>query len=283
MKILLALIICCLVAACQSAPNTNAPAKPSIPPDLKISLERGPGFGTYRKYTVTIYSDGQVVFGKEERGTFHNTPFSVNQEQLQQLIEAIESSNFFALNVSDTFAFDVPSAAITIVMNGQSKRIWHSGYSCNTSFSDAPQDLCDLEDLIDEVTGAEWLQGGLLPTATPVSDSSSDEIVIVGRMKSIQSVPGCGIVYWSAVAEYTDLQVISGTYPYDVVYVIHGCPEIKRNEYAQGSGNLESFTVGDYHELHLTKENAYHTMDHSNGPYPKDHLYFSRVVNLYRQ
>ena len=109
----------------------------------------------------------------------------------------------------------------------------------------------------------------------------SDEVVIVGRLASIQATPGCGLVHFSAVAEYTDLRVISGTYPYDTVYVMHGCPELTRRQYAQGSGDLESFNVGDYHELHLTKENVYHTMEHSNGPYPKDRLYFSRVVNLH--
>ncbi len=118
---------------------------------------------------------------------------------------------------------------------------------------------------------------------TPRLTYPSADLVIVGRLASIQNTPGCGVIHWSTVAEYTDLQVISGKYPYDVVYVIHGCPELKRSEYAQGSGDLESFNVGDYHELHLTKGNVYHTMDYSDEPYPKDRLYFCRVVNLYKK
>jgi hypothetical protein len=92
-----------------------------------------------------------------------------------------------------------------------------------------------------------------LSACTPASPTN--EIVIVGRLESIQDTPGCGIFHWSAVAKYTDLQITSGIYPYDVVYVMHGCPELKRSEYAKDSGDLESFNVGDYHELHLTKQN----------------------------
>jgi len=121
----------------------------------------------------------------------------------------------------------------------------------------------------------------VVSACTPAAPS--DEVVIVGRLESIQPTVDCGIVHASAIAKYTDLQVINGTYPYDTVYVIHGCPKSKRSDYSPGSGNLESFKVGDYHELHLTKENVYHTMDYPNAPYPKDRLYFSRVVNLYRQ
>ncbi len=119
--------------------------------------------------------------------------------------------------------------------------------------------------------------------STVVSTDPPQDLMIVGRLVSILDTPGCGIVHWSAVAEYTDLQVINGTYPYNVIYVIHGCPELKRSEYAKGSGDLESFNVGDYHELHLTKENVYQTMKLLNDPHPSDQLYFCREVNLYKK
>ena len=48
-----------------------------------------------------------------------------------------------------------------------------------------------------------------------------------------------------------------GQYLKDTIYVVHGCPEIARNEYAKGSGNLASFQVGDYHILHLTSQNVF--------------------------
>jgi hypothetical protein len=283
MKIILVIFVCGILAACQSTPSPMTSRQPFIPSDLKITLERGPCRKGCPEYTVTINSNGQVIFGEEKPDALRNTPFIANQEQLQQLVEAIETSNFFALRVPQTIAGkDISSTAITIMLNGQSRHIEHQN-SCNTRYNDALQELCDLEELIDGVTGANGLQGGLAFTPTPPPTSPSNKVVLIGQLLSIQDAPDCGIVHWSAVAEYTDLQIISGTYPYDVVYVIHGCPELKRSEYAQGSGDLESFNVGDYHELHLTRENVYHTMDHSNELYMKDRLYFSKVVNLYKQ
>ena len=83
------------------------------------------------------------------------------------------------------------------------------------------------------------------------------DLVIVGRLDYISTPPGCGYIHFGAVAEYSDLKIVNGKYPYDTIYVIHGCPELARSEYAKGSGTLTSFRVGDYHVLHLTLQNVY--------------------------
>lgn len=87
--------------------------------------------------------------------------------------------------------------------------------------------------------------------------SRTDELIIVGRLKYISSPPACGIISSAAIAEYTDLKILSGKYSKDSIYVVHGCPEMKRSEFVQNSGSLDVFHVGNYHILHLTLKNIY--------------------------
>jgi len=89
-------------------------------------------------------------------------------------------------------------------------------------------------------------------------------------LKQISTPPGCGEFLFGAVAEYTNLKILNGQYFKDTIYVVHGCPEIPRNNYANGSGNLAFFQVGDYHILHLTSENVFtiEIIDSSNMQLP---------------
>jgi hypothetical protein len=95
------------------------------------------------------------------------------------------------------------------------------------------------------------------PTASPTPAPVSVELVLTGRLSNISKPPYCGYVFSGAIAEYTDLQVLSGSYPSDTIYVVHGCPEMPRNEYSAESGTLTSFETGDYHLLFLTTENVF--------------------------
>lgn len=54
-----------------------------------------------------------------------------------------------------------------------------------------------------------------------------------------------------AVAEYVDVRVLDGEYSSQKILVIHGCPEIPRDNYAADAGDVEEFRAGDYHELKL--------------------------------
>lgn len=91
---------------------------------------------------------------------------------------------------------------------------------------------------------------------TPIFESS--DFVIVGRLERISSPQAaCGILHIGAIAEYTNLKILNGKYSEDKIYVVHGCPELARNEYADNSGSLISFHEGDYHILHLTSQNIF--------------------------
>ncbi len=88
-------------------------------------------------------------------------------------------------------------------------------------------------------------------------------------------------MHLGTVAEYSDLTVLSGEYTDTVIFVAHGCPTLSRKEYAEGSGDLESFEVGDYHELYLTTQNIRNIEYIFGAESLKKPLYFCRVVNLY--
>jgi hypothetical protein len=84
-----------------------------------------------------------------------------------------------------------------------------------------------------------------------------NDFEIVAKLVDIHERAGCGVIHYGGIAEYTDIRVLKGKYSQQKVYVIHGCTEIKRTNYVKGSGNLESFQIGDYHKLNLTLQNIY--------------------------
>jgi len=191
MKIIAVIIICVALIACQSDLTSPEPVKTPIPPDLEISLERGPCYGTCPIYKVTVDNHGQVYFVGKRFVAFQSMMSTVSQEQLQRLIEAIESSNYFTLPESYArLATDLPSATTIITMNGKSKRIWHYGLHCNPEYDSAPQALCDLENLIDEVTGTRaWVIGE--PTETVTSTPSYPASLLTPDAKILNEQWNC--------------------------------------------------------------------------------------------
>jgi len=112
------------------------------------------------------------------------------------------------------------------------------------------------------------------------------DLVIVGRLERIAQSPNCGHLYCGAIAKYSGIRIIQGTFDSQVIYVIHGCPELRRSEFAKGSGNLEAFHVGDYHRLELSKINIYKigsifdADSTGNIEHPDSLTYYSGTVDL---
>ena len=82
-------------------------------------------------------------------------------------------------------------------------------------------------------------------------DVEGGVLVLVGRLTHIAASPGCGGYHFGGVATYTDLEIVEGEYQHRSVEIIHGCPELSREDYAEGSGDLREFRAGDYHRLTL--------------------------------
>jgi hypothetical protein len=160
MKNLYWLFLCLGIGACISACHAQQPSM-STYPDLVITMQRGPCFGTCPVYVLTIYGDGRVIY----EGTFSvavegTQNARIEAEQIQALVTAFEDANFFGLR--DNYAVpatDLPSVDISITINGRSKKIRHYGMlSCNGELDSAAQELCDLEHNIDAiVNSSQWV------------------------------------------------------------------------------------------------------------------------------
>lgn len=98
--------------------------------------------------------------------------------------------------------------------------------------------------------------------------------------------PPCVHFHWGVVAQYSTLNVVEGSYSSDKVYVIHGCPEVKRTVYSERAGNLQAFHIGDLHRLRLTRMNIFKigTIVDSDSSgrieHPDDQTYFAKTVDL---
>jgi hypothetical protein len=160
MKNLRGLSICLVIGACISACHAQQPSTPRYP-DLVITMQRGPCFGTCPVYLLTIYGDGRVIYEGQYFVTVEGIrKAKLEAEQIQALVTAFEHANFFGLR--DNYAApatDLPSVDISITINGRSQKIRHYGMlTCNGELDSAPQELCDLENKIDAiVNSSQWV------------------------------------------------------------------------------------------------------------------------------
>ena len=158
-SMLLLLLTSC---ASQSTPQDPTP----IPEDIEIFLERGPCFGACPVYSVTIQSDGTVLYqGVRFVEQDVEVQSSISQADLNRLVDAFEEAKFFdfedAYNdsvegICKEFLTDASFVTISITIDGTSKQVNH--YTGCRGFRDEAE-LIALEDLIDEVVNTEqWIK-----------------------------------------------------------------------------------------------------------------------------
>jgi Domain of unknown function (DUF6438) len=131
--------------------------------DFKVTLERGVCFGACPAYSVTISGDGKVVYeGISFVDIVGAQQATIQADKVAVLLDRIESVDFFALD--DEYlasATDLPSKTISLTMNGLTKQVLHYGGDCDADFDPAPPEICEIENLIDEVAGTQqWVSGG---------------------------------------------------------------------------------------------------------------------------
>jgi hypothetical protein len=154
MKKLFLLILCLSVAAC--IPLTPTPAYP----DLQITLERTPCFGTCPFYQLTIDGNGDVTYeGKDFVAVEGTRTTRIDSAKVQELVTAFEDANFFSLEDEYRMpATDLPTVITSITLNGRSKRVLHYGLDCRGG-EPAPDELCELEQKIDEIVNSDqWVK-----------------------------------------------------------------------------------------------------------------------------
>ena len=132
-----------------------------IPSDAKIVLKRGLCNGQCPSYTLTILSDGKVIYeGEQYVRVVGRQETIVPTEKLAELIKNIEKINFLDLaeqakNPNCSYTTDMPSTEVLIALNGRVDSLKH-GLKCYEEDFFRPFD--DLAKSIDEaVDSQQWV------------------------------------------------------------------------------------------------------------------------------
>jgi hypothetical protein len=145
----------------------------------QLALERTECFGMCPAYRLTVSGSGDVRY---EGLNFVETKGQVDDrlsgQQVNDLIAAINECNFFALRESyqgeidgcPEVCSDMPSAIISVTVEGKTKRIQHylgcTERSRDHSVIPHPLKLYNLENRVDEIVGTKrWIKG----TPTPAT------------------------------------------------------------------------------------------------------------------
>ena len=167
--ILLLLILSCGFAdqgAAAAAPRPAPPAQNAKAADPIIILERHSGYwGMSPEYKIVIHADGGVLYvGKKNVATVGEAKGRIPAEELQRLLKAFESVNYFALlgeygesGNCPTYVTDGPRAYTWVKVGGREKSVLHDD-GCRDGGPDGlvyfPKGLTALERLIDSVAGS---------------------------------------------------------------------------------------------------------------------------------
>jgi uncharacterized protein DUF6438 len=130
---------------------------------VRITLERGPCFGTCPVYSVTLDGSGAVLFeGRRFVADTGISTASVPRARIDSLVAELTTGGYFDFAERYIagepgcvqYATDLPSVITEVRARGQSKRIEHD-HGC----MEAPKALTALEGRIDSVAGvARWIR-----------------------------------------------------------------------------------------------------------------------------
>jgi hypothetical protein len=160
-----------LAAACAgpaspgpaAAGPTAAAGQTAADSAVRITLERGPCFGTCPVYSVTLDGTGAVLF--EGRRFVADTGISTGHvpvARIDSLVADLAAGGYFDFADRyaagepgcERYATDLPSVITEVRAGGRSKRIAHD-HGC----MEAPEALTALEGRIDSVAGvARWIR-----------------------------------------------------------------------------------------------------------------------------
>lgn len=123
--------------------------------EVALTLSRTPCFGTCPVYTVTIYTDGTVVYEGENFVDITGTQsYEIDPEIVQQLVDGFADAGYFEWNdeYTEMLVSDMPSVITSVTRDGETKQITRYGGD-----SSAPLMLAYLETWLDlMVNTAQW-------------------------------------------------------------------------------------------------------------------------------
>jgi hypothetical protein len=134
---------------------------------VAVTLERGPCLGACPVYSVTVYTDGTVIFnGERFTDAEGEHTAQIESEAVEQLIAGFEAAGFFEWEDEYTHMLvtDLPYITITVTREGETKTIRHY-----TGDPDAPLALPYLEAWVDYVANTgQWTGAFTSFTSDPV-------------------------------------------------------------------------------------------------------------------
>lgn len=131
--------------------------------DIALTLSRTPCFGTCPVYTVTVYTDGTVVYEGTDFVTVTGTQTTnIDPETVQELVNGFQNAGYFDWNDEYTHmdVTDSPYVMTSVTVDGNTKEINH--YHGDTS---APLALSYLENWVDQMLYTAQWTGVTPPTA----------------------------------------------------------------------------------------------------------------------
>jgi len=155
-------VLALLVVACgPRAPRLPAPDVAAAP-SSRVTLERGPCFGTCPVYRVTLSGSGLIEFvGTRFVSRVGADTVRVAPEAVDSLVRSLEAGGFFILAgdyVPDApacgrYSTDAPTVSLSVETSGRAKTVRHD-HGCGG----APAALTGFEHLVDSVAGtARWI------------------------------------------------------------------------------------------------------------------------------
>ncbi len=139
-------------------------------PEVALTLERTACFGACPVYTVTIYTDGTVVYNGERFVDVEGEQTAtIDPETVRQLVAGFEAAGYFGWDdeYTDMHITDLPTIITSVARDGETKQI--TRYAGDDS---APAALPYLETWIDLAVGtSQWTGADVSPTTVMSANS----------------------------------------------------------------------------------------------------------------
>ncbi len=159
-------VACMLLVGCTPAQNGSARQEdtrgPTVDAASRVTMERGPCFGTCPVYRVGLAADGSVTFEGirfvEHTGSATTT---IAPESVATLLRSLEADGFFSLAERYTYGekacgayhTDAPRVVLTVQLDGRTRTVEHD-HGC----AEAPAALRAMQERVDSVAGvARWV------------------------------------------------------------------------------------------------------------------------------
>jgi hypothetical protein len=144
-------------------PQTST--RPTEDSKIQIKLERTGCFGVCPIYSVTLFSDGRVIYeGKYNVAVIGIHTKKISPVRVQEIAKQAASIGYFSFDQRINMAFDVPRAITQIRIGDRLNRVEH--FLMGKDDKNAPPGLTALEEMIDQVADIrEWTNCGRSPSA----------------------------------------------------------------------------------------------------------------------